>query len=94
MFHLTRHISHEIKSHTLDYLILISGSTMFLMFLRLYRGERAQSFLTLLIFSSFYIMWGLLHHTKARTIHAKNVLEYIVISFIVLILCIVAFQLV
>jgi hypothetical protein len=89
-----QHIQKELKSHTIDYLVLVSASTMFLLFLRLYRGERAESMLTLLIFVSFYIMWGLMHHTKARTIHAKSMLEYIVISFIVLVLCIVAFQLV
>jgi len=92
--HLFKSVRKELSAHTLDYLILVSASVVFLLFLRMFRGERTESLLTLLIFTSFYIMWGLVHHTKEKTLHIKNVLEYIIISFVILLLSIVAFSLV
>lgn len=80
------HIIQEVRKHAIDYLVLASGSALFLLYLRIFQGERLESFLTLLIFASFYTMWGIVHHTRNNTLHMKNVLEYIAVSFLMLVL--------
>ncbi|OGK18572.1 hypothetical protein A3G67_01865 [Candidatus Roizmanbacteria bacterium RIFCSPLOWO2_12_FULL_40_12] len=76
----------------LDYLVLITCSVFFLLFLRAFQGEKLVSFLVLLSFVSFYIIWGFLHHRREQTLHLKNVLEYILIGFCILILLTVVFS--
>ncbi|MBI2051142.1 hypothetical protein HYT33_00030 [Candidatus Roizmanbacteria bacterium] len=80
------------KGVVLDYLILTTASIFFLVFLRSFQGERFASFLVLLMFVSFYIIWGIFHHMKQRNIHIKNVIEYILIGFCILILLTVVFS--
>ncbi len=76
----------------LDYLVLISFSVFFLMFLKMFQGEKLVSFLVLLTFVSFYILWGIVHHMREKTLHLKNVIEYILIGFAILIVLTVAFS--
>ncbi|MEK7070201.1 MAG: hypothetical protein AAB966_00160, partial [Patescibacteria group bacterium] len=75
-----------------DYLVLLTTSVLFIVFLQLFKGERFPSFLTLLIFVSFYIVWGAYHHAREETVHLKNMIEYILIGFTVLILLILLFS--
>lgn len=76
----------------LDYTVLLVFSAVFLMFLKMFQGEKLASFLVLLSFVSFYILWGIVHHMREKTLHLKNVLEYILIGFAVLVLLTVAFS--
>lgn len=75
-----------------DYLVLITASIFFLLFLKAFQGEKLISFLVLFAFVSFYILWGIVHHLREETLHMKNVLEYILIGFCVLILLTVVFS--
>lgn len=75
-----------------DYLVLVTASVFFLLFLRTFQGEKLISFLILLTFVSFYILWGILHHVREKNLHLKNVLEYILIGFCILILLTVVFS--
>jgi hypothetical protein len=75
-----------------DYLVLITGSVFFLLFLRAFQGEKLISFLILLIFVSFYVAWGILHHLREESLHLKNVIEYILIGFCILVLLTVLFS--
>lgn len=80
------HATKELKKHTYDYLILFTMGIFFITFLKLFQGERFYTFVTILIFVFSYIIWGIFHHTKTRTLHIKNVVEYILIGFTILFL--------
>lgn len=82
----------ELKSSTLDYLLLFTGSVLFLLFLQLFQGQRVLSFLVILVFVSLYVFWGILHHSAEKTLNLKSVLEYIFIGLTILLLLIVVFS--
>ncbi len=79
-----KHIQKELKKHLIDYLILFSGGIIFLVFISMFRGQRDKTFLSILTFSGFYMLWGIFHHMKEGVLHLKIVLEYVLIGFIVL----------
>lgn len=85
-------LKNELGTHFVDYLTLITATVFFLLFLKYFQGERNASYLTVLSFSAFYIVWGIVHHVKDDSIHLKNVLEYILISFGVALLAMVLFS--
>jgi len=79
------------KKNILDYLILITGSVFFIIFLKFYQGERYKSLLTIFSFVMFYIMWGFYHHIKDESLNLKTVIEYVFIGFTILLFLIVIF---
>ncbi|KKQ01996.1 MAG: hypothetical protein US11_C0002G0055 [Candidatus Roizmanbacteria bacterium GW2011_GWA2_36_23] len=81
MKHTVHHIKKDLKSHAFNYLILITAGIFFLTMLNLYKGERLMEFILLLIFASFYIIWGIYQHIVDDTLHLKIVIEYILIAF-------------
>lgn len=86
MNHLLKHLQHELKKHTFDYLLFFTAGIFFLLALHTFRGERLIEFIIMLSFISFYMIWGMYHHIIENTIHLKTVLEYVFIGFIVLFL--------
>lgn len=82
----------EFKSSYLDYLLLFTGSILFLLFLQLFQGQRIWSFLVILVFVSLYIFWGILHHAAEKTLNFKSVIEYIFIGLTILLLLTVVFS--
>jgi len=89
--HMRKALKTELGTHNVDYLVLITATVFFLLFLKFFQGERNHSYLTVLTFSAFYVVWGIIHHMRDDSVHLKNVLEYILISFGVLLLMIVLF---
>jgi hypothetical protein len=89
--HMRKAIKSELGTHYVDYLVLITATVFFLLFLKFFQGERNASYLTVLAFSAFYIIWGMVHHIRDDSVHLKNVLEYILIGFGVLLLMIALF---
>ncbi len=75
----------------LDYLILTTGSIFLILFLKIFQGERISSFLILLSFVLFYIVWAFYHHSKDESLNIKTMIEYIFIGFTILLLLIVIF---
>jgi len=86
MKHLTTHLKKELKKGLFDYLLLITAGVLFLISLNVFKGERLLEFIVLLMFVSFYILWGIYHHIIEDTLHLKIVVEYILIAFTVLFL--------
>ena len=86
MNYIINQIGKELKKHTYDYLLLFTLGIFFIIFLKIFQGERFYTFATVLIFVFSYIIWGVFHHTKTRTLHIKNVVEYILIGFTILFL--------
>lgn len=81
----------ELKSSLLDYLLLFTGSVMFLLFLNVFQGQRLLSFLVILIFVSLYVVWGIYHHASEKTLNTKSVIEYLFIGATILLLLTVVF---
>lgn len=81
MKHFITHFTREFKRHLFDYLTLTSLGVLFLLLLRLYRGNRTNSFITAVSFCTLYIIWGMYHHYKLGNLHMKNIVEYILIAF-------------
>lgn len=79
-------IKKELKNHLFDYLLLITAGIFFLILLNIFRGQRMIEFTILVAFAFFYIIWGVYHHIINETLHLKTVVEYILISFIVIFL--------
>lgn len=86
MKHLIYHIKKEAKESSFDYLLLITAGIFFLVAINTFKGERLLEFITLLAFSSFYIIWGIYHHLIEDNLHLKIVIEYILIGFTILFL--------
>jgi len=78
------YIKKELKSHLSDYLFLVTGAIFFIIFINVFSSERMLMFIAIVTFSSFYIIWGIFHHAKNKTLHLKNVLEYILVAFLII----------
>lgn len=81
MQHFFRHLSKEIRKNLFDYLLLITAGVFFIAALNIFRGEKIMEFIILLIFVSFYIVWGVYHQIAESGLHLRVVLEYILIGF-------------
>lgn len=79
-----KHIAKEVRAHTVDYLVLFSAGITFIVTIRTSSGNKMLAFMYFIIFSAGYILWGLFHHYKLRSLHLKNIVEYILIVFILL----------
>ncbi|VVA43408.1 conserved membrane hypothetical protein [Candidatus Roizmanbacteria bacterium] len=84
--HFYSHLKKEFKDHLIDYLLLITAGIFFLILLNIFRGQQVVEFFILVSFAFFYIIWGVFHHISNETLHLKTVVEYILISFIVIFL--------
>ncbi len=84
--HIQNAIKAELTESFIDYLALVTGTAFFFMFLSFFQGQRLASYMTVVVFSCFYAIWGIWHHAREETLHMKNVLEYILISLGVLLL--------
>lgn len=91
MGHLITQLKKEVKRAPIDYLLLLTSSIFFLLFLQMFKGEKVESFLVVFTFACFYVAWGIIHHIHDRTLHVKNMVEYIVIAFSVLLLLLLLF---
>lgn len=83
---LIKSIKRELKNNLFDYLLLVTAGIFVLITLNIFKGERFIEFIILLIFASFYIIWGIYHHLFKNTFRLKIVLEYILIAFTLLFL--------
>jgi hypothetical protein len=81
MKHFLKHLYKEIKSNLFDYLLLVTAGVFFIAAINIFRGEKLMEFIILLIFVTFYIVWGIYHHIMESGLHLKIVLEYILIGF-------------
>jgi RsiW-degrading membrane proteinase PrsW (M82 family) len=81
----------ELKSSLLDYLLLFTGSILFLLCLKIFQGQRLMSFFIVLSFVSLYVVWGIFHHSAEKTLNLKSVIEYLFIGATILLLLTVVF---
>ncbi len=92
MAKLFRLLKKELQTSSLEYLLLFTGSVLFLLLLKIFQGQRLLSFAVILSFVSLYIIWGFLHHAAERTLNLKSMIEYIFIGLTILLLLTVVFS--
>lgn len=76
----------EISSHALEYLILLTTAILFIALLSIFRGEHTKQFIVVMLFTLYYVVWGVIHHAHDQTLSLKIVLEYIFIGVLALLL--------
>ena len=81
---LLKYLKKELNRYPIDYSIFIIGGISFLFLLKKYQGQHEKTFILLLGFTLFYILWGAFHHLKASTLYLKATIEYILIGTVVL----------
>jgi len=72
------------RHHMLEYLFLVTSVIIFLVFLSIFRGEHIKQFIVLTVFVIYYVLWGIVHHARDQSLHLKIVLEYILVSLVIL----------
>jgi hypothetical protein len=92
MAHFLQTIHKELRHHLFDYLLLVTGGVLFLLFLRLFNGYRTYSFIIVSLFVGFYVFWGQYHHTRTHQVRLTHIVEYILIGFTVLFLMLLLIQ--
>jgi hypothetical protein len=70
----------DLQEHIFQYLLLATVAVFFIVLLSLAQGDKTAQFFIILLFTFFYILWGIIHHITDRTLHLKIVIEYILIG--------------
>lgn len=76
----------DIRSHFFEYLLLVTSGVLFLTFLAIFRAQPTKQYIVTALFVFYYIVWGIIHHTRDQSLHLKIVLEYIAMGAIALML--------
>lgn len=72
--------------HILHYLILIFFLALGITSFFYYSGYQDNQFLIAVAASSFYFIWGIVHHLLEGDLHPKVMVEYLVISLLAILL--------
>ncbi len=70
----------DITKHKIDYSILAVGSSLYIFYVLQNQTEKFSLFLGTITFSLFYVVWGVFHHHRTKSLRAKVVLEYLLIA--------------
>lgn len=70
------------KTGKADYGILAILSMGYLFFIYTYQSVPKYILAATIVFAITYIIWGVVHHLKARTFHLKVVLEYFLVALL------------
>jgi hypothetical protein len=77
-----KHLFSDIKEHFSQYLvlafILIFGFWAFFYFQRFPQAQILSAFLT----TSFYVIWGVIHHHLEGDLHLRIIAEYLAIALL------------
>ena len=76
----------DVKTHILEYLVLLTTALFFVVLLSVFKGEHTKQFIVVILFTLYYVMWGIIHHSRNQTLNIKIVLEYIFIGVLALLL--------
>lgn len=70
----------EIRKHSWYYAGLVSVALLGLIVLVMSSFDRTMQMSVVVLLSFFYVVWGLLHHYMHHDLHAKIVLEYVLMG--------------
>lgn len=76
----------DVHHHVFEYMLLAFSAVFFLIFVSVFKGNQMKQFIVISLFVLYYILWGIIHHTRDQSLHLKIVLEYIFIGAIALFL--------
>ncbi len=77
-------IKTDLRYHGIEYVLLLTSSLIFIVFLSIFKGQHLKQVLVSLVFVMYYVLWGIIHHTRDQSLHLKIVLEYIMIGALAL----------
>lgn len=66
----------------LDYLILTLIVSVAIIFTLYFNGNKNYQQTVIVGLSILYIVWGIIHHLKEKTLQARIVLEYVLYAFL------------
>ncbi len=69
-------------NQSLDYGLLAIAATGYILAIYVYRAAPQYLVLVTLIFGSFYFFWGIIHHLRTQSFHARIVLEYFLVALL------------
>jgi len=68
--------------NVLDYLILTLIVSVAIVFTLYFNGNKNYQQIVIIGLSILYIVWGMIHHLKEKTLQARIVLEYVLFSLL------------
>ena len=76
----------DLLRHKADYAALIFGALIFVVYFLAQQLYPLRLLAATIMFGGYYVLWGILHHFRSRSLHPKVVLEYFLISLIAVLL--------
>jgi len=67
-------------SSIFDYLILTVLVSIAIILILYFNGSKSLQEIIILGLSISYIVWGIVHHAKLKTLHTKVILEYVLFA--------------
>ncbi len=83
---ITHKIHEDIQHHLFEYLLLVTSGVLYTTFLSIFKAQPTKQYIVTALFVLYYVLWGIIHHTRDQSLHLKTILEYIAIGAIALIL--------
>ena len=65
-----------------DYGLLAITATAYIVAIYIYRAVPQYLVLATIIFGAFYFFWGIIHHLRSQSFHARVVLEYFLVALL------------
>lgn len=72
--------------HKGEYSVLALLAGLYLVFIYRYQATPYYLFYSTLVFASAYFVWGIWHHLRTSTFHARVVLEYFLVALMGLVI--------
>ncbi len=70
----------DLRKHKIDYSVLAILAAAYLIYFIINKNNPNALFLATLVFSLSYILWGVFHHARDRSLRLKVVLEYVLVA--------------
>ena len=74
-----RTLKYMVKNKT-DYSILLIVATLYLALIWHYQTSPKYVLFSTVIFALVYLVWGVIHHLKSKSFHARIMLEYLLVA--------------
>jgi hypothetical protein len=79
-------VQEDVQEHIFEYLLLITSAALYITFLAVFKAQPTKQYIVTALFVLYYVVWGVIHHTRDQSLHLKIILEYIAIGALALIL--------
>ena len=76
----------DIQHHLLEYLLLLTSGVLYITFLSIFKAQPMKQYIVTALFVLYYVLWGIIHHTRDQSLHLKILLEYFAIGAVALVL--------